>query len=103
MKAHGLTTGLESEMDNLSMAAQPINMFQVQSPQHQQQQQQQQENISLVPQQQNQLVGLLGNNAQIDISQLEEFMDDGSPMASDPMMSSAPVSPSQLSESNDML
>nr|QHW05438.1 microphthalmia transcription factor [Pteria penguin] len=98
MKAHGLTTGLENEMDNLSVVSQPINMFQVQTQSQPQHQPQSEMNLM----QHQQLVGLLGDG-QIDISQIEEFMDDSSQMASDPMLSSAPVSPSQMSESNDLL
>ncbi|XP_061187491.1 microphthalmia-associated transcription factor-like isoform X2 [Saccostrea echinata] len=75
MKAQGMQTGLDTEIEQLTLSQQPVTF----------------QTTKFQPD----LAGLTNN--------MDVFMDDGSPVNADPMLSSEPVSPSNLDDSSDML
>lgn len=81
MKSQGMGTGLDNEIEQLTLTQQPAP-FQAAKFQPDLAQ-----------------TNVFVNHANI----MDEFMDDSSPVNADPMLSSEPVSPSNLDDSSDML
>lgn len=81
MKSQGMGTGLDTEIEQLTLTQQPAP-FQAAKFQPDLAQ-----------------TNVFVNHANI----MDEFMDDSSPVNADPMLSSEPVSPSNLDDSSDML
>uniref|UniRef100_A0A8W8M0D6 Microphthalmia-associated transcription factor n=2 Tax=Magallana TaxID=2171616 RepID=A0A8W8M0D6_MAGGI len=81
MKSQGMGTGLDNEIEQLTLTQQPAP-FQAAKFQPDLTQ-----------------TNVFVNHANI----MDEFMDDSSPVNADPMLSSEPVSPSNLDDSSDML
>ncbi|XP_048739969.2 microphthalmia-associated transcription factor-like isoform X3 [Ostrea edulis] len=80
MKSQGMVTGLDNEIEQLTLSQQPVT-YQV---------------AKFQPDLPHNLLAGLPNN-------MDEFMEDSSPVNADPMLSSEPVSPSNLDDSSDML
>lgn len=81
MKSQGMGTGLDSEIEQLTLSQQPAAYQAAKF----------QPDLSQT--------NVLVNHA----AAMDEFMDDSSPVNADPMLSSEPVSPSNLDDSSDML
>nr|XP_022299066.1 microphthalmia-associated transcription factor-like isoform X3 [Crassostrea virginica] len=81
MKSQGMGTGLDSEIEQLTLSQQPVAYQAAKF----------QPDLSQT--------NVLVNHA----AAMDEFMDDSSPVNADPMLSSEPVSPSNLDDSSDML